>query len=279
MGYRWFYAASMSVAMLCMATIGLLHRNLDIAGSAYWSQRARIALRLVCSAGFALLPLGGEGWNNLEFLLAYNLILGLLVFSETAGKLGVVGRKFDQAKADAYYAALKGEGADPEEKRSDEEVFKALQEGLEVSASAQDAHADLKRLSDVHFSPLRMDMRQHSSSGPPESLQNILEEGKSQDQQVTTGQYPPQPQGQFHTLRSRASIISQTAAELGKKVDEAINPHTSRVKLSKKDIWHPYVDLMGDERGDEDVGVEGELGQMEVKERMDAGQRWALVAN
>ncbi|PWN22174.1 hypothetical protein BCV69DRAFT_267382 [Microstroma glucosiphilum] len=193
MGYRWFYAASMSVAMLCMAIIGLLHRNLDIAGSAYWSQRARIAFRLVCSAGFALLPLGGEDWNNLEFLLAYNIILGLLVFSETAGKLGVVGRKFDQAKADAYYAALKSDSADPEEKRSAEEVFKALQEGLEAN--------------------------------------------------------------------------------------EAINPHTSRVKLSKKDVWHPYEDLMGDERGDEDVGVEGELGQMEVKERMDAGQRWALVAN
>lgn len=279
MGYRWFYAASMSVAMLCMATIGLLHRNLDIAGSAYWSQRARIIFRLICSAGFALLPLGGEDWNNLEFLLAYNVILGLLVFSETAGKLGVVGRKFDQAKADAYYAALKGEGPDPEDKRSTEELFKALQEGLEASASTQDARNDLKRLSDVHFSPLRVDMRQHFSSGPPQSLHDIPEEGKGQAQQITTGQYPPEPQGQFHSLRSCASNFCQTAADLSKKVDGATNPHSARVKLSKKDVWHPYEDLMGDERGDEDVGVEGELGQMEVKERMDAGQRWALVAN
>ncbi|WFD29912.1 hypothetical protein MSPP1_000926 [Malassezia sp. CBS 17886] len=48
------------------------------------------------------------------------------------------------------------------------------------------------------------------------------------------------------------------------------------LRLARSLSWHPYVGLSLAEKGEEDVGMEGELGQLEMKEST-AGQRWAFV--
>lgn len=107
-GVRWFYGASMACSLGVIAIIGLLHKNLDKAGSAKWPYHARIALRGVVSAAFAVIPIGYH-MTNIEFLTAYAVLLLLLVASETLGKLGAVGRRYDPVRAERYYARLKEE--------------------------------------------------------------------------------------------------------------------------------------------------------------------------
>ncbi|PWN25667.1 hypothetical protein BDZ90DRAFT_223281 [Jaminaea rosea] len=166
-GVRWFFGGSMATSLGVIAILGLLHKNLDKAGSAKWPYHARIALRFVVSAGFAVIPLNEE-MPNTHFLTAYAVLLVGLVASETFGKLGAVGRRYDPLKAEKYYA------------RQKEETHKRR--------------------------------------------------------------------------RSRSA------------------------SLDRRSSWHYYADLGGDERGDEDVGIEGEIGQMEIKDHNDAAQRWALLA-
>ncbi|WFD34812.1 hypothetical protein MCUN1_001656 [Malassezia cuniculi] len=51
----------------------------------------------------------------------------------------------------------------------------------------------------------------------------------------------------------------------------------SRPRLAAGLDWHPYEGLSHDEQGEEDVGVENELGHIEAKE-LSQGQRWAHAA-
>jgi len=48
------------------------------------------------------------------------------------------------------------------------------------------------------------------------------------------------------------------------------------VRAPRRASWHEYEDLTGAERGEEDVGIESELGKLEVKE-VSSGQRWAYA--
>ena len=49
------------------------------------------------------------------------------------------------------------------------------------------------------------------------------------------------------------------------------------LRLRRTLSWHPYEGLTLGETGEEDVGMEGELGHLEMKE-LSAGQRWAFAA-
>ena len=75
-----------------------------------------------------------------------------------------------------------------------------------------------------------------------------------------------------HTKRLSVSAneIIQTAARKLHKDGAVKGP-------GRRASWHEYDDLTGPERGEEDVGVESELGKLEVKE-VSSGERWAYVA-
>ena len=49
---------------------------------------------------------------------------------------------------------------------------------------------------------------------------------------------------------------------------------SNRLQLKRELSWHPYEGLTLAETGEEDVGMEGELGHLQMKE-LSAGQRWA----
>lgn len=105
-----------------------------------------------------------------------------------------------------------------------------------------------------------------------------------------------------HYDAEKAGIVrrakSQSAAATDPKLAESIqharqelydmgamSPHhseaiitapTKRFYLSKSIPWHPYDGLTMAETGEEDVGMEGELGHLETKE-LSSGQRWAYT--
>ncbi|CDS02224.1 uncharacterized protein SPSC_05352 [Sporisorium scitamineum] len=50
-----------------------------------------------------------------------------------------------------------------------------------------------------------------------------------------------------------------------------------QLKLDKRSSWHPFDDLTPGERGEEDVGIESEIGHLEERD-LTHGQRWAYAA-
>ncbi|KIS67964.1 uncharacterized protein UMAG_11048 [Mycosarcoma maydis] len=50
-----------------------------------------------------------------------------------------------------------------------------------------------------------------------------------------------------------------------------------QLKLDKRASWHPFDDLTAGERGEEDVGIESEIGHLEQRD-LTHGQRWAYAA-
>ena len=50
-----------------------------------------------------------------------------------------------------------------------------------------------------------------------------------------------------------------------------------KLKLDRRASWHPFNDLTPGEKGEEDVGIESEIGHLEEKD-LTHGQRWAYAA-
>lgn len=241
-GFRWFYGGSMAVAMASIALIGLLHKNLDRAGSALWPHSARIGLRFCVALGFATLPIKSD-WSNASFLGCYCGLLVVLVVSETLGKLGVVGRRFDEAKAAEYYRML--------------EETSGKRRGSGGGGGGSDG-----ALADVEERYAR-DYELHGlGGGANDAAAGNGAAGRGRERR-----------------HSMMQSLSTSAVNIFESTHRTLNPYTSGVKLSRRSSWHPYDDLMPDEKGDEDVGVEGELGHMNVRERLSKAERWALVAN
>jgi low temperature requirement protein LtrA len=66
----------------------------------------------------------------------------------------------------------------------------------------------------------------------------------------------------------------------GKSKEPKGSKKQKKVKVkgpSRHDSWHEYDDLTGCERGEDDVGIESELGRLEAKQ-LSSGERWAYVA-
>lgn len=160
-GYVWYFGGSLSCVLLCLALIGCMHRNLDVHGSTLVPRWARIGVRFLASIEFGLLPLKRD-WNSLDLMGVVAGSLVLLVFFETIGKIGAVGRVYDADKTKELYAGMDARGE-------------------------------------------------------------------------------------------------------------------KRLRLDKRASWHPFDDLTAGERGEEDVGIESEIGHLEEKD-LTHGQRWAYAA-
>lgn len=82
----------------------------------------------------------------------------------------------------------------------------------------------------------------------------------------------------------KAASIRQARSELLKlKAIKNITPEggipdiNKRLYLHSNLSWHPYEGLTLAETGEEDVGMEGELGHLQTK-KLSSGQRWAYIA-
>lgn len=194
-GYLWFWSGSCCVALACIGTIGLLHRDLDVHGSNLLPRWTRIALRFVVALLVLFLPLMHEDWQTIDFLGVNLAMLFFLVAYETIAKVGAVGRQLDYNSSQLVRRAKASEKA-----RTD-----------------------------------------------PARAQDILEARKA---------------------------LYEMGAVRESSVEKALTSPYHRLYLVQKLPWHPYEGLTLAETGEEDVGMEGELGHLEMK-KLSSGQRWA----
>lgn len=214
--YLWYWSGSCFVALLCIATIGILHRNLDKHGSTRLPRSVRLFVRLVVAIIILFVPMmhtnttesGGkkvsEDWNIVEFLGINFAILTALVTFETFAKLGAVGRRYDDDNA-------------------------ALVRRAKLTTLA------------------RVD--------PTE--QQRMREARARLRNMGVVTHPPLMEGD------------------AEKSDAEREP-LRHLRLKRNLSWHPYDGLTLGEQGEEDVGMEGELGRLEMKE-LSEGQRWAFA--
>lgn len=198
--YLWFFSGSIATVMLCMGIIGMLHKSLDVWGSALIPKSARIALRFILAAVFAIMPLLRH-WTGIEFLAVHAGLLALAVAFETFGKLHAVGREYDPVRAE-----------------------------------------ELRRLR----------------------------------REISEGRSPSIPLSRLEKSQHHRSIIGNhmaTAIEVGKR---KLHKDSFVKGPGRRASWHEYDDLTGAERGEEDVGIESELGKIESKD-VSSGERWAYV--
>lgn len=78
-------------------------------------------------------------------------------------------------------------------------------------------------------------------------------------------------------LRDMNALRSDNDADAAALRDPSTLRLRTRPLLARNLDWHPYGGLSHDEQGEEDVGMESELGQLECKE-LSQGQRWAHAA-
>jgi hypothetical protein len=105
---RWYFSGGLSVAILCLALLGWMHKNLDAPGSSYISSDIRLSARVVyvshirriarshldilnrCSIIFALLPLSSALKHPSSNLAVHVGILAALVIIDVFGKIGTM---------------------------------------------------------------------------------------------------------------------------------------------------------------------------------------------
>jgi low temperature requirement protein LtrA len=207
-GYLWFFSGSIATSVLCIGLLGTLHHSLDVWGSSFLPKSARIGVRFVVAAVFAVMPLLHH-WKSVEFLGAHAGLLVLCVAFETFGKLGSYGRRYDPVRA--------------------EELRKRRKEAY--------GHAD-----------------------PDDSIP-----------------LSDMPNSSPQTEKRHTRRLSTSAVNILDTATRKIHKDYKVKGPSRRASWHEYDDLTGAERGEEDVGIESELGKIESKE-MTSGERWAYVA-
>lgn len=85
------------------------------------------------------------------------------------------------------------------------------------------------------------------------------------------------PHGSPNNEKRRTHRLSITANDMLNTATRKLHKDRAVKGPSRRASWHEYDDLTGAERGEEDVGVESEIGHLETKE-MSSGERWAYVA-
>ncbi|CAD6920460.1 unnamed protein product [Tilletia controversa] len=225
-GYLWYFSGSLSVTILCIAGIGILHHSLDKYKSALMPHHMRIFWRLVASALIASLPMLKDEWRSLPFLGTHVAILAWLVAFETIGKIGAVGKRYDEERAN------------------------------ELKARRAMLHAQGERSGDNSF-----------GSNGSFGMDRLAEKGAGSGATTTARSPNVLEPGLDEENSSRRDRLFYRMRRLNKDWT---------VRAPRRASWHEYEDLTGAERGEEDVGIESELGKLEVKE-VSSGQRWAYA--
>ncbi|UZJ54017.1 hypothetical protein CBS101457_003337 [Exobasidium rhododendri] len=123
------------------------------------------------------------------------------------------------------------------------------------------------------YDPIRAEelrRRRKEPSGQPDSINDNIPMSMMQAVPNASSQAEKRQRRQSGRLSHSASELLGTATRKFHKDFNVKGP-------SRRASWHEYDDLTGAERGEEDVGEEGEIGQIESKE-VSSSQRWAYVA-
>lgn len=82
----------------------------------------------------------------------------------------------------------------------------------------------------------------------------------------------------FETIGKIGAVGRRFDAAKSKELYEAMDASgEKKLRLSKRASWHPFDGLTPGEKGEEDVGIESEIGHLEERD-LTHGQRWAYAA-
>jgi len=242
-GYLWFFSGSLATTVLCIAGIGMLHHSLDRHRSAMMPHHIRMLWRIIAAVLIACMPLRTH-WSSMGFLGVNVAILAWLAAFETIGKVGAVGKRYDEKRANELKAARAalgtsdgggsgGAGGARSAGAGSEAGYSMLERGEKSS----DGHSMSRGATATSMAPLHPQQQQSPFLAPGEQSDSIRDR-------------------LFYRMRK-------------------LNKDWA-VRAPRRASWHEYEDLTGAERGEEDVGIESELGKLEVKE-VSSGQRWAYA--
>ena len=82
----------------------------------------------------------------------------------------------------------------------------------------------------------------------------------------------------FETIGKIGAVGRRFDADKTKELYAGMDARGEKqLKLDRRGSWHPFDDLTAGERGEEDVGIESEIGHLEERD-LTHGQRWAYAA-
>lgn len=212
-------------SQVCLGFLGMLHSSLDRHKSALVPHWWRVTQRFFLAGALGSLPIY-QGWTTTGFLGTCAGLLTLQTATETFGKIGALGRYYDEERA-----------AELRQRRA--------------------AHQDAVKSGDSSViemgSPGSSSMK-HSNSG------STLSAGKRKfDKHFEVR--GPNKRNSWHEW---ADLTGELAPA------RLLNVHLLTLAILA-------LHFAGEERGEEDVGVESEIGKLETR-YVDAAQRFAYAA-
>ncbi|KAG8879349.1 hypothetical protein FRB97_001734 [Tulasnella sp. 331] len=252
-GYRWMFSGSLATAIFCLAVIGFLHKNLDKPGASYVPRSVRLAVRVGVSIIILLLPLSSTLDDTQSTLAICAGILVLLVAFEMFGKLGSIGAGWEDLHHD-----------------DDDEVG---EEGQEQSLGEAQADAEF------HVDVIDTSRDENGDQEGVVRTSHDVHDGNHLDVTFTEkGGHLALPQATYFpegtTAEGKTRAVSSSVSAKLTPLEAA---RIARRKAKAKE-WHRVLHtLTENERGEDDVGMEEDLGKIEVRE-IEHGQRWAYAA-
>ncbi|KAG8998575.1 hypothetical protein FRB94_001407 [Tulasnella sp. JGI-2019a] len=251
-GYRWMFSGALGSAVFCLAIIGYLHKNLDKIGSARIPRPVRLAARLATSVIIVCLPLADALDDTLKTLAICACILVGLVAFEMFGKLGSIG---------AGWEDMHDEDSEEEDER--EQNLGELQASPNFNAES------------VSESHMQEDTTANTSADGPsndpekqggEEVQQIRDATGERNGHLAIMVSPPEePRARMPSTTSTSRRIALEAMRTARRKEKAAR-------------WAKELHaLTENERGEDDVGMEEDLGNIEVRE-INSNQQWAYSA-
>ncbi|KAG9036713.1 hypothetical protein FRB95_008044 [Tulasnella sp. JGI-2019a] len=247
-GYRWMFSGALASAIFCLAIIGYLHKNLDKIGSAKIPRPVRLAARLAASITIVCLPLANALNDTLKTLaICACLLVGLVAF-EMFGKLGSISAGWEDMHDD-----------DSEEGDEREQNLGELQASPNFNAEP---------ISEPH---IQEDTTANTSADGPDpekqgeayQIQDVTAERNGHLAVKVTP--PKEPRARMPSTTSTSRRIALEGMRTARRKE-------------KEARWAKELHaLTENERGEDDVGMDEDLGIIEVIE-INSNQQWAYSA-
>lgn len=141
-GHRWYFGGGLGCAMITLAFIGALHRNLEPAGLTRLSRRTMFAIRILVGIVLCLMPLVQP--THLSATAFLGVATGLTTFcvaEEVYGKLYV---------AAANELSASSESTVVEEEQVEAQDVEIAVEVVEMPAPAEEGEKEIKTAADCH---------------------------------------------------------------------------------------------------------------------------------
>ncbi|KAG8844658.1 hypothetical protein FRB96_002976 [Tulasnella sp. 330] len=254
-GYRWMFSGSLGFSVFCLAIMGFLHKNLDKPGSSRIPRSIRLCARFVTALIITLLPLSSV-LNDTLFTLAISACaLAAQSTFEMFGKLGAIG---------AGWEDLHHEDGDVEQQLP-EQPQEPLGEAQADPNFEVDVVGPSQTEDEVREGVIRTSAEERRRNAISDEI--VLDEKHGR---LSLPQTPYNTEG--------GAVGRKTKVVLPTRQATALSARRMADRKEKAERWEKEREQLTEtEKGEDDVGMDQEIGKIEVRE-INRNQRWAYVA-